>query len=116
MSILRPRISSGCRRGQFRPALAKVAAAASMLLAYTNLDPESSGNLNYGPSHAVVTRMYEQGLAEAFGAAANDRITGDSLARRARTGLLDDVLIPHDSLLGQVKEEQHIRQLTTRGL
>jgi phosphatidylserine/phosphatidylglycerophosphate/cardiolipin synthase-like enzyme len=96
-------------------ALAKVAAAASMLLAYTNLDPKSSGNLNYGPSHAVVTRMYEQGLAEAFGAAANDRIIGDSLARRARTGLLDDVLIPYDSLFGQLKEEKRsIRPLTRR--
>jgi hypothetical protein len=95
-------------------ALANVASAASMLLAYTNLYPEKSGELNYGPSYAVVTRLYEQSLTEAFRVAANNRLVGDSIARRARTGLLDDVLIPFDSLFGQVKEQKKsIRPLTS---
>ncbi|HET7373258.1 MAG TPA: hypothetical protein VFJ20_07715 [Gemmatimonadaceae bacterium] len=95
-------------------ALARVAEAASMFLAYTNLYPESSGALNYGPSFAAVNREYEQALAEAFRAAAGNPLFGDSIARRARVGLLDDVLIPFDSLFGQVKaSEQSIRPLTT---
>ena len=95
-------------------ALATVAAAASMLLAYTNLYPEANGELNYGPSYAVVNRQYEQALTEAFRVAANDPLAGDSIVRRARVGLLDDVIIPYDSLFGQVKErEASIRPLTT---
>lgn len=94
--------------------LANVAAAASMLLAYTNLYPESSGGLNYGPSYAAITRLYEQSLARAFRAVAGSPLMGDSLAMRARDGLLDDVLIPFDSLFGQVKQsEKSIRPLTT---
>lgn len=95
-------------------ALASVGTAASMLLAYTNLYPEASGQLNYGPSYAVVTRLYEQSLAEAFRVAAGNSTVGDSIAHHARTGLLNDVLIPFDSLFGQVKERKStIRPLTT---
>lgn len=95
--------------------LVNVASAASMLLSYTNLYPEASGGLNYGSSYAVVTRSYEQALARAFRAAANDPVIGDSIARRARAGLLDDVLIPYDALFGRVKEnEKNIRPLTTQ--
>jgi hypothetical protein len=95
-------------------ALVKATEAASTLLAYTNLYPEASGELNYGPSYAVVNRQYEQALAEAFRIAANDPFVGDSLMRRARRGLLDDVIIPFDSLFGQVKEDEGtIRPLTT---
>jgi hypothetical protein len=95
-------------------AMGKVALAASMLLAYTNLYPDTKGKLDYGPSYAVVTRLYEQSLAEAFGVAANNPLLGASIARRAREGLLDDVLIPFDSLFGQVKEDSRsIRALTT---
>jgi len=107
-------LSTGRAPPAAEAALANVAIAASMLLAYTNLYPEAAGGLNYGPSYAVVMRLYEQALAEAFRVAANNPLVGDSLARRARAGLLDDVLIPFDSLFGQVKENaQSIRPLTT---
>ncbi|MEX2154949.1 MAG: hypothetical protein WD825_16520 [Gemmatimonadaceae bacterium] len=96
-------------------ALARVSEAAAMLLAYTNLYPEESGGLNYGASYAAVTRAYAESLAEAFRIAANDRSLGDSIARHARAALLDDVIVPFDSLFGQVKEsEKSIRPLTTQ--
>jgi phosphatidylserine/phosphatidylglycerophosphate/cardiolipin synthase-like enzyme len=95
-------------------ALASVTSAANMLLAYTNLYPERSGELNYGPSYAVITQLYEQALTEAFRVAGGNPVIGERIARRARTGLLNDVLIPFDSLFGQVKEQKgSIRPLTT---
>lgn len=96
-------------------ALAKVTAAAATLLSYTNLYPERSGQLNYGPSYADVTRRYLEGLDEAFRVASGNAVVGERIAVRARSGLLDDVIIPFDSLFGQVKEsEDHIRPLVAR--
>jgi phosphatidylserine/phosphatidylglycerophosphate/cardiolipin synthase-like enzyme len=97
------------------PALTKVASAAATLLSYTNLYPERSGSLNYGPSYAAVTRNYLEGLAEAFRVASRNQLLGDRIASRARAGLLTDVIIPFDSLFGQVKEDAgSIRPLVSR--
>jgi phosphatidylserine/phosphatidylglycerophosphate/cardiolipin synthase-like enzyme len=96
------------------PALTKVAQSAAYLLAYTNLYPEKSPGLQYGQSYAFATRGYAQALAEAFRIAAGNQLLGDTIAARARDGLLDDVIIPYDSLFGQVKEDaKNIRPLTT---
>jgi hypothetical protein len=100
---------------QAEMALATALSAANTLLAYTNLYPEKNGGLNYGPSYAAALNSYAEGLAEAFRVAANNRLTGDSVLSRARSGLLNDVIIPFDSLFGQVKEDDSsIRPLTAR--
>ena len=96
-------------------ALDRVTSAAATLLSYTNLYPERSGQLNYGPSYADVTHSYLEGLAEAFRVASANALLGDKIASRARAGLLEDVIIPYDSLFGQVKEsEGSIRPLVSR--
>jgi hypothetical protein len=96
-------------------ALARITAAAATLLSYTNLYPERSGQLNYGPSYADVTRNYLEGLVEAFRVASGNALVGERIASRARAGLLDDVIIPYDSLFGQVKDgERSIRPLVSR--
>jgi hypothetical protein len=95
-------------------ALAKVTQSAAMLLSYTNLYPEKTGQMNYGPSYASATQAYATGLAEAFRIAARNALLGDSIARVARAGLLTHVIIPYDSLFGQVKQdEKTIRALTS---
>ena len=88
--------------------------SAERLLEYTNLYPERNGSLNYGPSYAAVVRSYHESLAEAFRIAANNALIGDRVATRARAGALDQVLLPYDSLFGQVKDGSGtIRPLTS---
>ena len=77
-----------------------------MLLEYTNLYPERTGAMNYGPSHIAVSRAYHEALAEAFRIAVNDPQVGDDVTRRARAGLVGDVLLPFDAQFGQVKEDK----------
>ena len=94
--------------------LARAAESAAMLLEYTNLYPERSGALNYGPSYLAVSRSYQSALGEAFGIAVNNALLGDEVTTRARTGLLHDVLLPYDAQFGQVKEDQsNIRPFTS---
>ena len=93
---------------------AKLEESSAMLLEYTNLYPERTGAMNYGPSHAAVSRAYHDALAEAFRIAVNDAAVGDALTRRARAGLVDDVLLPFDAQFGRVKEDKFgIRPFTT---
>ena len=100
--------------GDIENALARASGAAAQLLAYTNLYPEASGGLRYGQSYAEATRTYHASLDEAFRIAAGNPVTGDAIAARARAGLLDAVIIPFDSLFGQVKEDaRSIRPLTS---
>jgi hypothetical protein len=93
-------------------ALADVERAMTALRVYDNLylvqDVET---LRGSPSFADAQRIYEGGLARAFAAAAGDSATGARIAARARAGLLDDVLIPYDSLFGQVKDEPQVAGL-----
>ena len=83
-----------------------------MILAYTNLHPEQYGEVRYGESYVAAARTYHAVLDEAFRIAANNAITGDRVADRARAGLLDHVIIPFDSLFGQVKQRSSIGHLT----
>ena len=87
------------------PALAKVRESALRLLEYTNLYPERNGAMNYGPSFSAVVTTYHEALAEAFRVAAMNPLIGDRMVQRARVGALDAVLLPFDSLFGQVKEQ-----------
>jgi hypothetical protein len=93
-------------------ALAKAAGAANAILAYTNLYPEQSGEVRYGESHVAAVRTYHAAVDEAFRIAADNTLIGDRIAGRARAGVLDHVIVPFDSLFGQVKEEPGIRHLT----
>jgi hypothetical protein len=95
-------------------ALAAVGSGATTLLAYTNLYPERGGGLNDGPSYTVAIRRYREGLLEAFNVAAGNPVDGGRVTARARAGLLDQVLLPYDSLFGRVKENgRSIRPLTS---
>lgn len=94
-------------------ALLSVSRAATMILAYTNLFAEDTARVRYGESFSAAMRTYEDGLARAFRAAAGSAAVGDSVTRRARVGLLGDVIIPFDSLFGQAKEHAGIHPLTS---
>lgn len=94
--------------------LARLAESAAMLLEYTNLYPERSGALNYGPSHVAVSSAYQEALTHAFRAAVSDPSMGSEVTRRARAGLLDHVVLPFDAQFGQVKEDKFgVRPFTT---
>jgi hypothetical protein len=105
------------RRASLPPAaeaaLADVQRAMTSLRVYDNLylvqDVET---LRGSASFADAQRIYERGLVRAFTAATGDSATGAHIAARARAGLLDDVLLPYDSLFGQVKDEPQIAGLT----
>jgi hypothetical protein len=92
-------------------AMAEAASAASMILAYTNLFSEDTARVRYGQSFAAATRVYHESLLRAY--AAVDSANAQLLAARTRRGLLDLVILPYDSLFGQVKEHAtSIRGLT----
>lgn len=116
-------------------ALATVAEATTLLRAYTNLYSDESENtllssiraygtpatrtapgtrrLRYGHAYTAVARAYGEALAQAFGIAALDSARGDAIAARARAGLLDQVILPYNALLGQVKKGGGIPGLTS---
>jgi broad specificity phosphatase PhoE len=86
-------------------ALVRVGYAASQILAYTNLFADDTSISRYGRNYALALRSYREELSAAFGAAANDTgRVGETIAARARAGLLDDVILPFDSLFGQAKD------------
>jgi len=92
-------------------AMTEMARAASMILAYTNLFSEDTARIRYGQSFNAATTVYRQALHRAFAAVSPGQ--AEALAGRARLGLLDFVLLPYDSLFGQVKEDaSSIRALT----
>ena len=86
--------------------LDRLTQSAAMLLEYTNLYPERNGALNYGPSFLAVSKDYHDALAESFRVAVNSPLLGEAVTRRARAGLLNDVLLPFDAQFGRVKEDQ----------
>jgi hypothetical protein len=129
------------RSADIDAALAAVSEAAALLRAYGNLFSEENVaglqesirayeaaterarreaaglRLTYGHTHDGVSRVYAEALTRAFGLAAGDTARGHVVAGRARSGLLDDVLIPYDSLFGQAKAgpgREWIRAMTSR--
>ena len=94
-------------------AMQDAARAASMILAYTNLFSGDTARVRYGQSFRQAMQGYQGAIARAFAAAARDSGRGVSIADRARRGLLERVILPYDSLFGQVKEHAtSIRPLT----
>lgn len=85
-------------------ALTRVGYAASQVLAYTNLYAEDTAVVRYGRSYTQAVRSYRDELTNAFRAAANDWSQANGVTARARAGLLDDVILPYDSLFGQAKD------------
>jgi hypothetical protein len=78
---------------------------------------EGGPRLPYGHTHDGVSRAYAEALARAFGLAAGDTTRAHVLAGRARGGLLGDVILPYNSLFGQIKTgpgRAGIRALTSR--
>lgn len=60
-----------------------------------------------GRSFEAAQRVYNAELARAFGAVVGaDSALGAVIAGRARAGLLDHVILPYDTLFGQVKNRQ----------
>lgn len=95
-------------------ALRDVARAATMILAYTNVFAGDTSQARYGSSHSDAVRSYGEALDRAFASVPGvGRAAGDRVVDRARAGLLEHVLLPYDSLFGQVKEHStSIRPLT----
>lgn len=72
-------------------------------------------HLRYGQSYDAVRRAYGEALAQAFAGAAGGTALGDTIAARARAGVLDQVLLAYDSLFGRAKSgPQGIAGLTAR--
>jgi hypothetical protein len=102
-------------------ALAQVASSASILRATSSLHSAADVALlraNHVPGstaspYARASTLYHGELAAAFAASSGVESLGDSIARRARAGLLDHVLVPYDTLFGQPKSDD-IRGLTSR--
>lgn len=94
-------------------AMGEVARAASTILAYSSLFSEDTAHVRYGRSFDQAMNDYTRSLVSAFTHAVGEAEAGAALAARARRGLLEGVILPYDSLFGQVKEnEGTIRPLT----
>jgi hypothetical protein len=95
--------------------LASARVAASLIRAYNSLSSDDDVRaLHSAPSYTTTMQSYEAALERAFGSVAGDTSRGVDIARRARAGLLNDVLLPYDALFGQVKAEANIEALTSR--
>ena len=100
----RARLTAGPLPREAEAALTRIGYAATQILAYTNLYSEDTSIVRYGRSWANGMRSYRDEITAAFRAVAHDRSLGSAIAERARAGLLDDVILPFDSLFGQAKK------------
>jgi hypothetical protein len=96
-------------------ALATLSRTSGLIEAFTNLysvDNErtliADSRDPFAASYTAATRGYRAALADAFSAVVADSLLGDTLAVQARTGVLDDAILPYDALFGQVKDDQGI--------
>jgi hypothetical protein len=86
--------------------LDSVARAATLIRVYGSLYTEDDERtVRDGVSHADAMRVYHRALGRAFETAAGDTTRGAAIARRARAGALNELLLPYDALFGQVKED-----------
>ncbi|MFL5608540.1 MAG: hypothetical protein ACJ8AD_18945 [Gemmatimonadaceae bacterium] len=96
-------------------ALASVASAASLLRAYSSVaTDEEVRMLAAGQGYGDAMHRYGDALVSAFTSSARDTSVGAMIAKRARAGLLSDVLLPYNTLFGQVKDQANIGALTSR--
>lgn len=94
--------------------LRSVADAAAAIRIYGNLYHEdAAASLRASGSWARAAPRYHGAVSALFGKAAGDVTQGDSLAVRARAGLLEHVLLPYNRMLGRPKSERGIGALAT---
>ncbi len=96
-------------------ALVTLAATAARLRAYASVyTPDDTRLLtSAGQTYDATMRAYTGALVRSFAIAAGDQRIGEVTARRARLGALDAVIVPYDSLFGQVKADVDIHGLTS---
>lgn len=90
-------------------AISAAADAAAIIRAYGNLS--ARGDVP-NRSYAAAAKAYVDNVARAFGAASGKPERGEEIARRARAGLLEHVLLPYDAHFGEVKDDADIRDLS----
>lgn len=95
--------------------LTRLSDAAKLIGVFTNLYSEdnertliAAATRPYGRSYDAATSEYRTMLSNAFAAATGNAARGESIAARAREGVLDDVILPYDALFGQVKDDSGI--------
>jgi hypothetical protein len=89
------------------PAVRALRGAATELAAFSNVYTTRAERIvRASPAgYAAALRRYDDALRTLFAEAAGNRALGDSVAAHARTLLFDDVVLPIDSLFGQVKSD-----------
>jgi phosphatidylserine/phosphatidylglycerophosphate/cardiolipin synthase-like enzyme len=93
--------------------LRSLADAAAAIRIYGNLYHEdAAASLRASGSWAEAAPRYHRAVSALFGKAAGDTTQGDSLAVRARAGLLEHVLLPYNRMLGRPKSDRGIGSLT----
>ncbi len=86
--------------------LDSVARAAALIRVYSSLYSEDDERaVREGGSHADALRAYHGALGRAFAAAAGNTTAGAAITRRARAGVLRELLLPYDALFGQAKDD-----------
>lgn len=100
-----PAWASGPLQADADAELARVASAAMLVRRYSRTwsDADVRALQSAAGGFPAVTAAYHDALARALGAAAGNRALGESISARAREGLLANVLLPYDSLFGQVR-------------
>ncbi|MDB4898899.1 MAG: hypothetical protein JWN53_707, partial [Gemmatimonadetes bacterium] len=100
----RQRIGNTSLDSDLESALGRIAGAATVIGACSSIWSAESVRIARRASCAGSAREYDQSLARAFALAARSDTKGVAIATRARAGLLDAVLLPYDTVLGQVKD------------
>jgi hypothetical protein len=87
------------------PVLQALRASASELAAFSNVyTPRAERIVAASPTnYSAAMRRYDDAVRNLFSAATGDAPSSDVVAALARTTLFDDVVLPIDSLFGQVK-------------
>ena len=100
-----------------KQALGRVADAASMIAAFTNLyTPATERELLAVPSRDYMAALdtYAGALTQAFASVVGgDSVTGSRVATAGRAILLDAVIMPYDSVFGQVKADNGMPRLAS---
>ena len=101
-----PAIAPGAESANALRALSK---SASEIAAFSNLySPRAEAIVaRSSGSYRDILARYDAALVGVFAGTVGDSAHARQIARRARQRLLDDVLIPIDSLFGQAKENPH---------
>lgn len=106
-------LPGGALSAPIAAALDTVARSAKWLVAYTTVYRSDEARSLAGTTFQSAAAAYRASLARAFALAAADTAQGGAVARRARAGLLETVILPFDGTFGQPKDDaDDIRGLT----